>query len=395
MSMDSPQASATETRPWLVSHGFQVNYERGFTNGLAGDGRCPLLISSDQTDVRGLHPEVRVHNLRGSHDSRRSVWAKAFNLLRYHLRLCTLISRQRPAVVHVFGLPYPVLWVGVLEGLWLRIWAARYVLTVHDLLPHDHHTLAQTWWHRLAYRMAHHLVVHTPRMRDELIDRFGVLGHRITVMEHGVEPLPQPAESAPRPVTASFRLLAFGRIQHYKGIDVLLDALPLVREPVRLTLCGRCRDPALAKKIRERINALPAHLAVSWRNEYVSEAEVEGYFMAADGLALPYRHIDQSGVLLQALRFGVPVVATDVGPFSHYIPPQVGEICPVTDDPQAFAAAIDRLITRRPQLSSTAIRGLASAFEWAKVVQVLDQAYALPDPAAARPSGRGDPSSIA
>src|SRR5271168_4201051 len=49
------------------------------------------------------------------------------------------------------------------------------------------------------------------------------------------------------------------------------------------------------------------------REDYIPDGETEVYFKAADVLALPYRHIYQSGVLFLGYRFGLPVLAADVG----------------------------------------------------------------------------------
>lgn len=370
--------------PLLISHGFQINYERGFCNGLASQGWRPTLISSDRTDSAHLHTEVRCLNFRGSQEENRPAWQKALNLLRYHFKTLAWMAWRRPAVVHVIGLLDPIITCGLLHGLWYRLWSRRYVLTVHDLLPHDRHTPTMHRWHAWAYALPHHLVVHTDRMKVELMERFQVPGDKITVMEHGIEPLDDSGPASPHPThvktpTQRPRLLAFGRVCRYKGLDVLLKAQQHLQAPAReLFLCGRCLDGELIDELNAQIAALPAEHHVRWRNDYVSEAEVAAAFGQADMLVLPYRHIDQSGVLFQALRFGVPIVATDVGQFSHYVDPTVGEICPHVDDPVALAQAIERLWARRAQWSREAIQARARAFEWPRVVGVLREVYTVP-----------------
>lgn len=366
--------------PLLISHGFQVNYERGFSNALASAGLRPVLVNSDRSDCAGMRPEVRLLNLRGSQGEDRPAWAKALNLLAYHLKLLHHVMRQRPALVHVIGLIHPAIGVyGLLHGLWHRLWAQRYVLTVHDLLPlHGRHTSMQLRLHRWAYALPHHLVVHTPRMRDGLSQRFGVAPQRITVMEHGIEPWPDghppPSATFDPTGTSRFRLLFFGRILPYKGLDVLLDALHYLRHPVELTICGRCRDATLVQQLLATLAALPSWVKADWRNKYIDEGEISGYFRRADAMVLPYRHIDQSGVLFQALRHGVPIVATNVGDFARYIESDIGEIC-APEDPRALAQALERLIARRHQMSPQWIRQRATTFEWSKVVAILPQAY--------------------
>ena len=59
-----------------------------------------------------------------------------------------------------------------------------------------------------------------------------------------------------------------------------------------------------------------ANHKVQWENAYVDEAEVGPHFESVDAVVLPYRHIDQSGVLFTAFRFGCPIIGTDVGSFA-------------------------------------------------------------------------------
>jgi glycosyltransferase involved in cell wall biosynthesis len=55
------------------------------------------------------------------------------------------------------------------------------------------------------------------------------------------------------------------------------------------------------------------------RNKFIPEEEVARLFAEADLLALPYIEASQSGILANAIGFGLPVVATDVGELSAVI----------------------------------------------------------------------------
>lgn len=370
-------ALPTELDVLLVSHGFQTNYERGFANGLAAHGLAPTLVGSDRSDAAGLSPRVRLLNLRGSQDEARPRAQKALNLLRYHLRLMAHVLTHRRATVHMIGLIEPAWLHGIAEGLLFRLAAARYVLTVHDVLPHDRHT---TWNQRLSrwtFRLADRLVVHTPVMREKLVRGYGVDPARIVVMEHGIEPLdalPAPVRPPAAAATARPQLVFFGIVKEYKGLDLLLDALAAAPLDVDLRIVGACLDAPLVADLEARIARHPRREHIRWRNAYVGEAEVTELFGSADALVLPYRHIDQSGVLFQALRHGVPIVATDVGAFAHYVTPELGELCPPEDVP-ALAAAIGRLVARLPQVDRQRIRDRARHYEWPTTVKALAAAY--------------------
>lgn len=363
----------------LVSHGFQTNYERGFSNGVASLGIAATLIASDSSDVAGLDPRLKVLNLRGSQDARRSRLEKAANQLRYLGRLLLHVARHRGETVHVIGLIEPPLLYGLALGLALRVLSRRYVLTVHNLLPHDRRDGWQRLWFGMAFRLPQRLVVHTEAMRRSLVERFGLPASRIVHMEHGLEPFgEEPVAQPRRPADATqdeLRLLAFGVLKHYKGLDVLLEALEDIDLPFRLEIRGLCTSEELVRDIEARLLRHPRREAIHWQRSFVGEDEVPGLFAAADALVLPYRAIDQSGVLFQALRHGVPVVATKVGSFPEYVVPAVGELCE-PGDPVSLRAALLRLQARRGELRRADIRAHGRRYEWPVTVRALESVYA-------------------
>lgn len=366
----------TNRRPLiLVSHGYENIYERGFCNGLSDAGIAFTLVSSDRTDYAGMRPGTRTKNLRGSQDESRPRWRKLLNLLRYHLGLMWYVARRRRAIVHLIGLIEPPLLCGVIEGLWFRLVSDRYVLTVHDLVPHDRDTRINRLLFGWSFRIADRLVVHTRRMRDELMQRHAIDESRITIMEHGLEPLPGSLPVLETyQVGEPFKVLFFGYVLRYKGLDLLLEALADFPCPFSLTVAGVCRDSALATELQAEIAAHPWGDSIHWDNQYVNEKEIETHFTRSHVLVMPYRHIDQSGVLFQALRFGLPVVATRVGALASYVPHEVGEVC----EPMLASElrqALQRLADRYEQLDRRSIVGIGKRFEWQSTVAALAPVY--------------------
>lgn len=369
----------TSARVVCISNGFQSNYERGFCNGLAAHGVRLTLISSDATDRQGLDVRVRTVNLRGSQDPRRPRWKKVLNQLRYHALLLARAPAYIGTVVHMIGNVEPLFLVGLLEGFWFRLWCRRYVLTVHDLLPHERHTVANFRLCRWAYRIPHALVVHTERMKADLVRRFGVPASKIVTMHHGIEP--QAAEAAndenqhaPSPVPT---ILLFGKIAPYKGVDLLLNALRGTSFPFRLVLAGASPFPDYRAKLLSSIQSHPRQQDIVWHDGYVDENAMSDLFRSADVLVLPYRHIDQSGVLFQALRFGIPIVASRVGSFDEIVTPEVGELA-AAGDVSDLGSALERWFARRTSFSRDKIRSIGKTYEWPKTVDALRGTYDLP-----------------
>lgn len=358
----------------LISNGFQPNYEKAFANGLAANGIDVVLISSDRTLVGELAIDVEPVNLRGSQDPHRVAWQKGANLLRYAGALARHMRAGRYDVVHLTGLymTRSVL-AGCLEWLGYRLLARNFFMTVHNVLPHGRHGRWYRALHQVIYRLPHRLVVHTAKMKTELVESFGISASRIVVMPHGVDAVPH--KLTVPPPSETFRVLLFGGLSRYKGADLLLSALAYCPQlPVELTIAGEARDAAYAQELAELIAALGDSHKVIWNRGFVAEPEVAGYFESCDAVVLPYRHIDQSGVLFTAFRFGCPVLATDVGAFRDTLPEFAGRIVERIE-PRALAEALREFYRCRRAFDRMRIREHARSLGWQYCVRPLIAAY--------------------
>lgn len=360
----------------LVSHGFQPSYEKGFANGLADNGVHVELIASDRTLVTGLHRLILVNNLRGSQDPRRTPLQKAVNLTRYAYALFQRIRTGRHDIVHLTGLFMTrSQMAGLIEWVGYRLCARRFFMTVHNLLPHNRHTRLNRLIYRAVYRLPDALVVHTEKMKAGLIDEFGVPARRIIVMQHGVDDLPEGLR-VPEP-SPRLRVLLFGGISPYKGADLLLEALQLCPDvPIEAVIAGECRDRAYQQQIEDLLTGLGANHTVRWDREFIAEDKVGSYFESADVAVLPYRHIDQSGVLFTAYRFGTPVVANDVGAFRDYLPAYAGMLVPEVSA-TALAHTLREFHARKNEFDRKRIRQYAQSMTWPNTVLPLIDAYRM------------------
>jgi glycosyltransferase involved in cell wall biosynthesis len=132
----------------------------------------------------------------------------------------------------------------------------------------------------------------------------------------------------------------------YKGIDVLLEAWSRADLPpgAELWITGRQRMDVSALQA-----ASPP--SVRWITRFVSDAELAGLFRAADLAVLPYREIDQSGVLFTALAFGTPLLLTAVGGFPEVAATGAAELV-APGDPDALAQALTALLADPARLAT-------------------------------------------
>ena len=115
-------------------------------------------------------------------------------------------------------------------------------------------------------------------------------------------------------------LLFFGYVRKYKGLDLLIDAMPdIIKEfpEIRLLIVGEFYDDPniYINKIKE----LGISNYVEVINKYVPNEDVGKYYLAADLNILPYRSATQSGILNVSYGFLKPVLVTDVGGLSESV----------------------------------------------------------------------------
>jgi glycosyltransferase involved in cell wall biosynthesis len=148
-----------------------------------------------------------------------------------------------------------------------------------------------------------------------------------------------------------------GAIKPYKGLDLLLDAFDAVRgngAPARrLLVAGNAAGDPQTQAVLDRCLL---HPQVVLRQRLVPDGEMQYYLRAADIAVLPYRRSLNSGVLLLALSFGLPVVALDSPATAEITTADVARTFR-PDDPGALTralAAADELVT--PAAREAALR---------------------------------------
>jgi glycosyltransferase involved in cell wall biosynthesis len=139
------------------------------------------------------------------------------------------------------------------------------------------------------------------------------------------------------------RLLFFGYIKPYKGLDILLKAMPgIIKEnpDLKLTIAGEVYgDPGIYTGI---IEDLKLSDYIDFQNRFIANEEVEEFFLTADVCVLPYRSATQSGITQLAFSFCTPVIATNVGGLSEIIKDNYNGYLIEAESPQAIVDAVTR-----------------------------------------------------
>ena len=226
----------------------------------------------------------------------------------------------------------------------LRRHGTRVALVCDNLVPHEHRPGDQLFTRQMLRNSDGYLVMSESVERD--LDR----------LKPGA-----PRRRVPHPLYAQFDrgrysresaraklgldgevAVFFGYVRRYKGLDLLLEAWPRVRQrrPVTLVVAGEFYEDAAP--YRALAAAAGGEPMVRLMDHYLPDDEVEALFKAADVVVLPYRSATQSGVTHVAYALGVPVIITDVGGLGETVRGEETGLVVPPENPEALADAVVR-----------------------------------------------------
>lgn len=282
------------------------------------------------THYEGACGEAKIHYFAGGS-------TKSMALLRFAnplglRKLWLQLVRLQPDVLHLFsGEGYP--WTPILTYMASRV-GIPILVTVHDPEPHPGNFLeaANAYLRCWSLAWATCVHVHSKRFVETMVHQ-GVEAGRICVIPHG-SLAPRFLRWREEGISREPLALFFGRLESYKGIEVLVEAGLLLKGRLRIAIAGPGRlRPAIRKTIEDYDEIFELH------NRYLSDQEVARLFQRASVCVLPYTQVTQSSIPLIAAGFGVPVVASALGAFTEDVPRVNGVLVP-PGDAEALAKGI-------------------------------------------------------
>lgn len=286
---------------------------------------------------------------------------------------------QPDAVLMQWWHPYfTPAWTVLTRAIKRQTPAPRLIFICHNVLPHEQGSRLGRWLPPLALRLAlpsaDHYLVHSTA-DGEILQQY-LPQAAFTVTPHPTYAAVGSAANGKLPATLPDDrplLLFCGFIRPYKGLDILLDALPLVlaKRPLHLLVAGEFWQGGIAQ-YQAQIDKLGIGAHVTLLDGYLPDEQLAVVMRRAAVVVLPYRSATQSGIIQIAFGHLRPVITTNVGGLAEVVcDGRTGLVVP-PEDSVALAYAIERFFAEElgPQMVKQ-IKRENDSFSWQSLILKL------------------------
>ena len=217
-------------------------------------------------------------------------------------------------------------------------------------------------------------IVHTQLHRDALVKQ-GINIQKVVIIPHGVYNFFRELYKEEGKEEKN-TILFFGNIVPVKGLDILIDAIPIIAKEipdVKLIIAG---DGVIPKKNWQIIEKYKSNFEI--HNYFIPNEEVGKFFSRACIVVIPNRRQEgHSGSLTVAYSFGKPVVTTNVGEFPILVRDAGCGLVVPPENPNALAEAIIQLLKDdklRKKMSKNALK-MAEKLSWDNIAKMHIKVY--------------------
>jgi len=243
----------------------------------------------------------------------------------------------------------------------LRLRGTPFAFFCHNVLPHDSGAISK-FLTRLVLRTSHAHLVQGEAEGKVLANL--IPGSKPSVVFH---PSWEEHEAQPN-LKISNTFLFFGFVRAYKGIELLIEAIPLLDSSLdyEIVIMGEVWDKKLEVSLTKLAKSFPQ---VKLHLRYVDEEEMAEAFQSSRAILMPYLSATGSGVMGLAKQYKRPVIASDVASFRDDVEQGVDGLLFDRRSPAELAKAIEALI-RDPKLAQEPWGGiLESHYDWSSLAK--------------------------
>jgi glycosyltransferase involved in cell wall biosynthesis len=293
-------------------------------------------------------------------------WVRVGNILR---------TRRPDLLVFKYWLPFFGPCFGTIARVVRKNRHTKVICICDNVLPHERRPFDVSFT-RYAFGAVDGFVVQSSAVERDLLRLVpGASYRRVPHPVYNIFGSGMPAAAARQRLGIEEErvLLFFGYVRRYKGLHVLLQAMPAILQTMQVRLLVVGEFYADETSYRRQVEELGLTRAVTIHSDYVPNEEVGVYFSAADAVVLPYVSATQSGIAQIAYNFDRPVIATDVGGLAEVVQHDLTGFVIPPEDPQALAEAVRKLYTGNRRESFTArVKEEKRNYSWEKLAGAIE-----------------------
>ena len=297
------------------------------------------------------------------------------------IRVGNRIGKEKPDIVVVrYWLPFMAPALGTILRRIKKNKHTRIICIADNIIPHEHRPGDKAFTNFFVKRCDGFITMSEQVMNDllkfvrdkpvklvphPLYDNFGEIISKIEAREKL------------KIKTDELIILFFGFIRKYKGLDILLDAMKIIKENtksqisnLKLLVAGEFYDDE--RPYLQQINRLGINDDVILRTDFIPDSEVKYYLCAADAVIQPYRNATQSGVTPLAYYFEKPMIVTNVGGLPSLVPNEKAGL--VTEPTaQSIANAILRFYQLGENYFLPHLRSEKQKYSWSNLTNAIKE----------------------
>lgn len=342
-------------------------YSGSLAKGLQSQGCEPSVYSN----FIGIEPDKIKYKVYYEGHSKSNAFAKLFRLIYATVKASFDARRQKTdlVILHLFSANVVTLFLAVIP----KLFGLRTAVISHDVssFTDNDNKLIQN----LIYNtFADFIIVHNLFSHQILLQNIQIKNpEKVAVIKHGgsLDYISMQPEKKQFCCQLGLEentkyILFFGQIKKVKGLDILLEAMSKVSDDIKLIIAGKPWKDDFSS-YDEQIQKLRLQERVIKMIRFIEDEEREKLFFAADVNVLPYRIIYQSGVLLMAMSYGLPVIASDLPANKEIIESGENGLLFKSEDPGALANQINKFFedgSLQKKISANALNTIQSKYSW-------------------------------
>ncbi len=345
---------------------YDIQLAKGLAkNGIKVQGYSNFTISNTEYSFKGVFKNHEVNNFKNKK-----------NTIKGYIKAFYAIKRlgHDQVLLHLFSYSYLNLFVYSMA----KLWGIRTYSIIHDVesLDGSGKNFIQNI---LLNKLINQIIVHNRFSLNILRENTALSDQKkVHIIPHGE--FLELAEAKVDRKTARQKLglesdadyfLFFGQIKQVKGLDLLLKAFYEVqKDKTYLIIAGRPWKDSF-EPYQALIDELGIADKIIMDIQYISDEKRNLYFSASDFIILPYRKIFQSGVLLMAMSYGLPVIASDLDPNREIIENGSNGFLFESENFQDLRLQLEKVlgedVEARKQVGRNAIITMKDSFSWRNI----------------------------